>query len=88
MSSSIYKTRKKALGPFKRAFWDLSPQIKQQLADAYDAKFEFLFKQLAVGDTTGMVAQYVQPIEHHRPVPGTAGHSQVDAAPDDLELSD
>ncbi len=84
----IYKTRKKALGPFKRAFWDLSPQVKQQLADAYDAKFEFLFKQLAVGGTTGMVAQYVQPIELHRAVPGTSGHPQVDAAPDDLELSD
>src|SRR5439155_10008001 len=44
----FYKTRKKALGPFKRDFWNLPPAVKQSLARAYDEKLEFLLRQLAV----------------------------------------
>src|SRR2546423_13682263 len=43
----FYKTRKKALGPFKRRFWDLPPDVKAKLAWAYEEKFSFLFTQLA-----------------------------------------
>src|SRR3954467_7124087 len=32
----FYKTRKKALGPFKRKFWDLPANVKATLAKAYD----------------------------------------------------
>src|SRR5213075_2400414 len=35
----FYKTRKKALGPFKRRFWDLDDTTKARLAAAYDEKF-------------------------------------------------
>jgi len=84
----FYKTRKKALGPFKRALWDLSADVKAGLAAVYDAKFDFLFKQLAVGGTTSIVAQYVRPVERHRSPPGAPGAGDVTAAPDDLDLSD
>ena len=84
----FYKTRKKALGPFKRAFWDLPADVKQRLAAVYDAKFEFLFKQLAVEGTTRMVAEYVHPVERHRVPPGTEPHGEDAAAPDDVDLSD
>jgi hypothetical protein len=84
----LYKARKKALGPFKRAFWDLSADVKAALAATYDAKFAFLFQQLAVGGTTGIVAQYVRPVERHRAPPGASGSADVAAAPDDLDLSD
>src|SRR6185295_14283489 len=47
----FYKTRKKALGPFKRRLWDLPDDAKAAVARAYDAKFEFLSTQLAVGGT-------------------------------------
>jgi fructose-bisphosphate aldolase, class II len=82
-----YKTRKKALGPFKRRFWDLPEPIKAKLAAAYDEKFSFLFSQLAVADTAKVVAQFVTPVEIHRPKPhpDLAG---VEAAPDDADLSD
>jgi fructose-bisphosphate aldolase, class II len=83
----FYKTRKKALGPFKRMFWDLSPDIKKKLADSYDRKFGFLFEQLAIGDTAKHVARYVKPPVQHRPQPGK-GHVTVAAAPDDTTLSD
>ncbi len=82
-----YKTRKKALGPFKRRFWDLPADAKATLSQAYGEKFTFLFKQLAVNDTAEVIARFVKPVEIHRPKPhpDLAG---VEAAPDDADLSD
>lgn len=84
----FYKTRKKALGPFKRALWDLDDATRATLAAAYDEKFRFLFTQLAVGGTRDVVRRHVKPMAIHRPAPGTAGHMVVEAAPDDADLSD
>ena len=83
----FYKTRKKALGPFKQQIWDLSEEAKAKLAQAYDKKFGFLFEQLAIGDTAKHVAKYVKPPAQHRPLPAE-GHVTVAAAPDDTSLSD
>ena len=83
----FYKTRKKALGPFKRRFWDLPDAIKSKLAKAYDEKFSFLFTQLAVADTAKIVARFVKPVEIHRPKPHP-DLAVVEAAPDDADLSD
>lgn len=83
----FYKTRKKALGPFKKKFWDLPADVKTKLGKAYDDKFGFLFEQLAIGDTAKHVAKYVKAVEIHRPMPGK-GHVTVAAAPDDTSLSD
>jgi fructose-bisphosphate aldolase, class II len=82
-----YKSRKKALGPFKRKLWDLPDDVKRTLAKAYDAKFRFLFEQLAIGDTARHVAKYVKPPTQHlvMPVDATPAHA---AAPDDADLSD
>ena len=82
----FYKTRKKAIGPFKRQMWDLPAEVKAKLAAAYDAKFEFLFTQLAIGGTRAAVEKYVRAPVQHRPVPD--GVSSVVAAPDDADLSD
>jgi fructose-bisphosphate aldolase class II len=84
----FYKTRKKALGPFKRAFWELDSGTREKLAAAYDEKFTFLFSQLAVGGTKEAVRRHVKPMAIHRPAPGTAGHVVVEPAPDDADLSD
>ncbi len=83
----FYKTRKKALGPFKKRFWDLPAEIKTKLAGAYDEKFSFLFTQLAVTDTAKVVAKFVRPVEIHRPRPHP-DLASVEAAPDDADLSD
>jgi fructose/tagatose bisphosphate aldolase len=83
-----YKTRKKALGPFKRTLWDLDGESRRALAAAYDEKFRFLFTQLAVGGTKDAVRRHVKPMAVHRPAPGTAGHVVVEPAPDDADLSD
>ena len=83
----FYKTRKKALGPFKRKIWDLPDDSKQQLARAYDAKFEFLFRQLNIHDTRGLVAEHVNPPVQHREMPHP-DLAVIEAAPDDADLSD
>ena len=82
----FYKTRKKALGPFKQKFWDLEPEIKRELAKAYDQKFYFLFRQLGIADTAKHVEKYVKAPALHSRTPGEM--SSVKAAPDDATLSD
>lgn len=83
----FYKTRKKALGPFKRGLWDLPTDTKQSLARAYDEKFEFLFRQLAVAGTREITRRHVTMVERHRPIPHE-GMPVIEAAPDDADLSD
>jgi len=55
----VYKTRKKALGPFKRRLWDLPPAAKQPIIDELEAKFEFLMEKLAVLGTRDLVATHL-----------------------------
>jgi fructose/tagatose bisphosphate aldolase len=83
----FYKTRKKALGPFKQKLWDLPADVKRTMAKAYDEKFRFLFDQLAIGDTATHVAKYVKPPAQHRVMPSDATPAHA-AAPDDADLSD
>jgi fructose/tagatose bisphosphate aldolase len=83
----FYKTRKKALGPFKKRLWDLDESVKRELAAAYDDKFEFLFTQLNIGGTAEAVRSHVKIVRQHRPQPHE-GMVMVAAAPDDADLSD
>ncbi len=83
----FYKTRKKALGPFKKRFWDLDDSVKRELAAAYDDKFGFLFSQLNIGGTADAVRRHVKIVRQHRPQPHE-GMVMVAAAPDDADLSD
>jgi fructose/tagatose bisphosphate aldolase len=82
-----YKTRKKALGPFKRKIWDMPADVKETMAKVYDEKFGFLFRQLNIHDTRALVAKYVHTPPQHRPMPHP-DLAVVDAAPDDADLSD
>jgi hypothetical protein len=83
----FYKTRKKALGPFKRQLWELPADVGARLARTYDEKFRFLFEQLAIGNTAEIVTRYVKPPVQHRTAPADATPAHA-AAPDDADLSD
>ena len=83
----FYKTRKKALGPFKERFWDLDDVTKARLTAAYDKKFTFLFTQLGMAGTARHVARYVTRPPRPRPLPDGAA-TAVAEAPDDADLSD
>ena len=83
----FYKSRKKAIGPFKKRLWALPADVSQKLAKIYDEKFTFLFTQLAVGGTAKYVAAHVPVQTIHRKPPHEAGPGAI-AAPDDADLSD
>ena len=83
----FYKTRKKALGPFKKQLWSLPAATIAALEAAYDKKFGFLFTQLGVGGTAAYVAQYIKLAPMHRMAPTDGGHS-VAAAPDDPDAGE
>lgn len=56
----IYKTRKKALGSFKREFFCLSTDIKQNISSKLEEEFDFLFRQLKVENTKELVDKFVK----------------------------
>ncbi len=66
----VYKTRKKAIGPFKNQFWTLPQEARDEVGASLEKQFAFLFEQLSVGGTTDLVAQFVHAPEVHQPVPG------------------
>src|SRR5437867_2290233 len=55
----VYKTRKKALGPFKRRMWDMPDKAKQPIVAELEAKFEFLMEKLGVFGTKDIIGKYV-----------------------------
>jgi len=55
----VYKTRKKAIGPFKRHMWELDASAKGPIIDAMEQKFEFLMEKLAVYKTRDLVDKYI-----------------------------
>ncbi|MHB8991180.1 MAG: class II fructose-bisphosphate aldolase, partial [Chloroflexota bacterium] len=65
----IYKTRKNALGPFKKRLWDLPQETKEALGRELEGKFVFLFQQLSVVNTRDLVDKWIKPVKVSRPVP-------------------
>jgi fructose/tagatose bisphosphate aldolase len=55
----FYKTRKKALGPFKKEIMGLSDEVRDAIAAEIEAKFEFLFKQLNAVNNKELVDKYI-----------------------------
>jgi fructose/tagatose bisphosphate aldolase len=55
----IYKTRKKALGPFKKDIMGLPSEVRDAIAKEIEDKFDFLFKQLNAVNNKETVDKYV-----------------------------
>lgn len=61
-----YRARKRAIGPFKREMWDLPAATRDAFARDLESTFGFLFDQLAIGGTAGLVRAHVKaPVHHH-----------------------
>ncbi len=58
----IYKTRKKALGPFKREIYSLPRELRNKISQALEEEFAFLFDKLNVKDTKSLVDKYIKPV--------------------------
>ena len=69
----LYKTRKKALGPFKRRLWDLSEAAQERIGANLRGQFGLLFDQLGVAGTRELVDRFVKPVPQPRPRPAALG---------------
>ena len=58
----IYKTRKKALGPFKTEIHSLPRALKDEISSALEEEISFLFEKFNIKDTQVLVDNYVKPI--------------------------
>jgi fructose/tagatose bisphosphate aldolase len=76
----LYKTRKKAIGPFKRQLWTLPSSAANQIAANLRAKFGLLFDELGVAGTRAEVERFVAPIAVPMPLPAALGGSGAAAA--------
>jgi len=65
----IYKTRKKAFGPFKRKFWELASDVRNRIGKDLERKFAFLFERLNVQRTAELVKKTVPAIAAYPPAP-------------------
>ncbi len=74
----LYKTRKKALGPYKRQLWELA--TKDEILADQERKFRYLFEQLGVAGSREMVARHVQPQPRSMPMPDSLA-AEVAAQP-------
>ena len=71
----LYKTRKKALGPFKRQLWELPDDAREAVAGNLRAKFGLLFDKLRIAGTRDLVDRYVTRVDRPLPRPRALGGS-------------
>ena len=69
----LYKTRKKAIGPYKENVWNLPEGTKEAIRETLEEKFTFLFEKLRVVNSRAMVAKYVKPVSVYEAAAVAAG---------------
>ncbi|MBU0974354.1 class II fructose-bisphosphate aldolase [Patescibacteria group bacterium] len=57
-----YKLRKKAWGQFKKECWDMDASARESIKKTLSDRAEFLFSQLNVFNTVGMVSELIKPV--------------------------
>lgn len=75
----LYKTRKKAIGPFKHRLWTLPDDAAAEIAGHLRDKFGQLFDQLGVAGTRELVSRYITPVAVPRPKPASLGGAAAEA---------
>lgn len=58
----LYKTRKRALGPFKKEIMSLPQKTREAIAAEIEDKFDFLFKQLNAVNNRELVDKYIRSV--------------------------
>ncbi|MBA3586858.1 MAG: aldolase, partial [Chloroflexi bacterium] len=76
----LYKTRKKAIGPFKRELWTLPPHAADAIGANLRAKFSLLFDELKIAGTRAHVERFITPVAVSRPLPAAFGGEAAVAA--------
>jgi fructose/tagatose bisphosphate aldolase len=58
----FYQARKRTLGPFKRAAWEMEPSARADIEAAWEIQFNLLFDRLNIEGTRADVDRFVQPV--------------------------
>jgi fructose-bisphosphate aldolase, class II len=74
-SQFLYKTRKKAIGPYKERVWNLPEGTRQAIRETLEAKFRFLFTKLRVGGTRELVRRHIEPVAAEAAAVGAGARS-------------
>ncbi len=69
----LYRTRKKAIGPFKHEIWTLPAAAQEEIGGHLHGKFGQLFDALKIADTRSLVERFVTPVALPRPLPPALG---------------
>ena len=69
----LYKTRKKALGPYKRQLWEL-PTKDEILADQ-EKTMRYLFEKLRIAGSFELIARHIDAKRRDRPAPASLTES-------------
>jgi hypothetical protein len=69
----LYKNRKQAIGTFKESLWNLPEGTRQELGDALEKEFRFLFEKLRAGGTKALISRYIKPVDVFAPAAAAAG---------------
>ena len=69
----LYKTRKKAIGPFKRQLWTLPASASDEIAANLRVKFGQLFDVLGITGTRADVERFITPVAVPMPLPAALG---------------
>jgi fructose/tagatose bisphosphate aldolase len=69
----LYKTRKKAIGPFKRALWSLPADAQEQIGANLRARLGLLFDKLGIAGTRSLVDRFIPIPDQPRPLPAALG---------------
>jgi fructose-bisphosphate aldolase class II len=81
----FYKTRKKALGAWKRELWGLPPEVRRGIGAALEQKFRFLLERLNVRGTRALAEKHAPFVPSSFPTFASAvtgGHEDVSGLSD------
>ncbi|NQU94784.1 MAG: class II fructose-bisphosphate aldolase [Candidatus Omnitrophica bacterium] len=79
----IYKTRKKALGPFKADIINMPKAAKEKIVAEVEKEFQFLFGKLNIKGTKEIVSKYFKPKAVQARIKGELAALEMDGEGDD-----
>ena len=73
----LYKTRKKAFGPFKRKFWDLPADLRERLGQDLEKNFAFPVRTVERGADRGTGEEDRRPVPVIPPAPAALSEAMA-----------
>ena len=62
----FYKSRKRAIGPFKAKLWGLPDDKREEIGAVWEKQFKFLFEQLNVVNTRALAEKHIETVAVHK----------------------